>query len=162
MRMTKIGYACMLEQFHPTDLLDWLDVPRRHLVQGDDPAFNGLILVDLPDHDSTETAHRQEVDRLVRLVDMLIWVVDPQKYADAALHNNYLKPLAGHADVMLVVLNQADRLTGDQLRQAMRDLRKLLDFEGLGKAQLVAASALTGLGVESLRKTIAAAVGRSL
>ena len=142
----------------PTDLLDWLDVPRRHLVQGDDPAFNGLILVDLPDHDSTETAHRQEVDRLVKLVDMLIWVVDPQKYADAALHNNYLKPLAGHADVMLVVLNQADRLTGDQLRQAMRDLRKLLDSEGLGKAQLVAASALTGLGVESLRKTIAAAV----
>ncbi|MDI9629684.1 MAG: 50S ribosome-binding GTPase [Acidobacteriota bacterium] len=142
----------------PADLLDWLDVPRRHLVQGDDPAFNGLILVDLPDHDSTETAHRQEVDRLVKLVDMLIWVVDPQKYADAALHNNYLKPLAGHADVMLVVLNQADRLTGDQLRQTMRDLRKLLDSEGLGEAPLVAASALTGLGVESLRKTIAAAV----
>lgn len=142
----------------PADLLDWLDVPRRHLVQGDDPAFNGLILVDLPDHDSTETAHRQEVDRLVKLVDMLIWVVDPQKYADAALHNNYLKPLAGHADVMLVVLNQADRLTADQLRQTMRDLRKLLDSEGLGEAPLVAASALTGLGVESLRKTIAAAV----
>ena len=142
----------------PSDLLDWLDVPRRHLVQGDDPAFNGLILVDLPDHDSTETAHRQEVDRLVKLVDMLIWVVDPQKYADAALHNNYLKPLAGHADVMLVVLNQADRLTADQLRQTMRDLRKLLDSEGLGEAPLVAASALTGLGVESLRKTIAAAV----
>lgn len=142
----------------PADLLDWLDVPRRHLVQGDDPAFNGLILVDLPDHDSTETAHRQEVDRLVKLVDMLIWVVDPQKYADAALHNNYLKPLAGHADVMLVVLNQADRLTTDQLRQTMRDLRKLLDSEGLGEAPLVAASALTGLGVESLRKTIAAAV----
>ena len=142
----------------PSDLLDWLDVPRRHLVQGDDPAFNGLILVDLPDHDSTETAHRQEVDRLVKLVDMLIWVVDPQKYADAALHNNYLKPLAGHADVMLVMLNQADRLTTDQLRQTMRDLRKLLDSEGLGEAPLVAASALTGLGVESLRQTIPAAV----
>ena len=25
MRMTKIGYACMLEQFHPTDLLDWAE-----------------------------------------------------------------------------------------------------------------------------------------
>jgi coenzyme F420-dependent glucose-6-phosphate dehydrogenase len=24
-RMTKIGYACMLEQFHPTDLLDWAE-----------------------------------------------------------------------------------------------------------------------------------------
>ncbi|MGB3955499.1 MAG: GTPase [Brooklawnia sp.] len=142
----------------PTDLLDWLDVPRRHLVRGDDPGLNGLILMDLPDHDSTETAHRLEVDRLVQLVDMLVWVVDPQKYADAALHNNYLKPLADHSDVMLVVLNQADRLSTDQLRQAMRDLRKLLDSEGLGDAPVVAASALTGMGVESLRKTIAAAV----
>ena len=142
----------------PSDLLDWLEVPRRHLVQGDDAALNGLILMDLPDHDSTVTSHRLEVDRLVQLVDMLIWVVDPQKYADGALHNNYLKPLAGHAEVMLVVLNQADRLNSDQLRQAMRDLRKLLDSEGLADTPVVAASALTGMGVESLRKTIAAAV----
>ena len=42
--------------------------------------------------------HRMEVDRLVQLVDMLIWVVDPQKYADAALHDRYLKPLAQHAE----------------------------------------------------------------
>ena len=41
---------------------------------------------------------------------MLIWVVDPQKYADAALHDRYLKPLARHADVMMIVLNQVDRL----------------------------------------------------
>ena len=37
-----------------------------------------------------------EVDRLVQLVDMLVWVVDPQKYADAAIHDRYLKPLAQH------------------------------------------------------------------
>lgn len=142
----------------PGDLLDWLDVPRRHLVQGDDAALNGLILMDLPDHDSTVSAHRMEVDRLVQLVDMLIWVVDPQKYADAALHNNYLKPLAQHADVMLVVLNQADRLNSEQLRTTMRDLRKLLDSEGLSETPLVSASALTGMGVEALRKTITSAV----
>lgn len=142
----------------PGDLLDWLDIPRRHLVQGDDAALNGLILMDLPDHDSTVSAHRMEVDRLVKLVDMLIWVVDPQKYADAALHNNYLKPLAGHAEVMLVVLNQADRLNSDQLRTTMRDLRRLLDAEGLAASPVVAASALTGMGVEALRKTITTAV----
>ncbi|GAA2183306.1 50S ribosome-binding GTPase [Brooklawnia cerclae] len=142
----------------PNKLLDWLDVPRRHVVRGDDSAFNGLLLMDLPDHDSTELTHRAEVDRLVRLVDMFVWVVDPQKYADAALHNNYLKPLADHADVMLVVLNQADRLTPDQLRTTMRDLRRLLDSEGLSATPCVAASALTGMGVEALRKTIAASV----
>jgi len=142
----------------PHELLDWLDVPRRHLVQGDDPVLNGLVLIDLPDHDSTVAAHRAEADRLVELVDMLVWVVDPQKYADATLHNDYLKPLADHAGVMLVVLNQADRLTGDQLRETMRDLRGLLDSEGLSKTTCVAASALTGMGIETLRKTIATTV----
>lgn len=142
----------------PSELFDWLEVPRRHLVRGDETAMNGLILMDLPDHDSTVAANRAEVDRLVQLVDMLIWVVDPQKYADAALHNNYLRPLASHADVMMVVLNQADRLDGEQLRAAMRDLRRLLDSEGLSATPVVAVSALTGMGIEALRKTIAQAV----
>lgn len=142
----------------PQDLLDWLDVPQRHLVQGDDPALGGLVLMDLPDHDSSVTSHRDEADRLVELVDMLIWVVDPQKYADGALHNNYLRPLADHADVMMVVLNQADRLTPEQLHETMRDLRGLLDAEGLSKTPCVAVSALTGRGIENLRKTISATV----
>ena len=49
-------------------------------------------------------------------------------------------------------------MTPDQLRQAMRDLRRLLDTEGLSATQLVAASALTGMGIEALRKTISATV----
>ena len=142
----------------PEPLLDWLQIPRRHQVSGDDPAMDGLILIDLPDHDSTATAHRAEVDRLVQLVDMFIWVVDPQKYADAALHDGYLKPMASHAEVMLVVLNQVDRLTDAQARDTMADLRRLLDSEGLKKAQLTSASALTGRGVEGLRKQIAQVV----
>ena len=99
---------------HPSalDLLEWLHVSRRHGVgTAFGPAdLDGLVLLDLPDHDSTEVGHRIQVDRLVQLVDVLVWVVDPQKYADAALHDRYLKPLAGHGDVMLVVLNQADLL----------------------------------------------------
>jgi len=138
----------------PQELLDWLDVPRRHLVQGDTPDLAGLVLMDLPDHDSTVASNKAEVDRVVQLADMLIWVVDPQKYADAALHNDYLEAMVGHAEVMLVVLNQADRLSPDQLRETMRDLRGLLDSEGLNKTPCVAASALTGMGVETLRKTI--------
>ena len=39
-----------------------------------------------------EVAHRLEVDRLVALVDVLVWVLDPQKYADAAIHDRYLRP----------------------------------------------------------------------
>ncbi|WP_420174782.1 YfjP family GTPase [Luteococcus sp. OSA5] len=142
----------------PNDLLDWLEVPTRHAVTGGDPALQGLVLLDLPDHDSTERAHRDEVDRLVQLVDMFIWVVDPQKYADAALHDRYLKPLAQHAEVMMVVLNQADRLPEGQLEPTMRDLRNLLDSEGLGKAQVCAVSALTGFGIDELRGQLASAI----
>ncbi|HOQ54307.1 MAG TPA: ABC transporter, partial [Micropruina sp.] len=38
----------------PGELLDWLDVPRRHLVPARRSAFENLVLLDLPDHDSTE------------------------------------------------------------------------------------------------------------
>ena len=111
----------------PVELLDWLGVQRRHLVASGDSALNDLVLLDLPDHDSTEVTHRLTVDRLVELVDMLVWVVDPQKYADGALHDGYLKPLADHAEVMVVVLNQVDRLDEGQRAAALADLRRLLD-----------------------------------
>ena len=92
-------------------------LPRLRRPQPDegDHRLDGLVLLDLPDHDSTTVAHRVEVDRLVDLVDVLVWVLDPQKYADAAVHERYLRPLAGHAGVMVVVLNQADRLPPHQV-----------------------------------------------
>lgn len=138
----------------PARLLDWLGVTRRHLVVADDSAFANLVLLDLPDHDSTEVAHKVTVDRLVNLVDMLVWVVDPQKYADAALHDGYLKPLADHAGIMVVVLNQIDRLTDDQRARAVNDLRRLLDSEGLRDTPVLTMSAITGEGVGELRQLL--------
>lgn len=138
----------------PAPLLDWLEVGRRHLVAAQPGVPDGLVLLDLPDHDSTETAHRVTVDRLVQLVDMLVWVVDPQKYADGALHDGYLKPLAGHASVMAVALNQVDRLTPEQRRATLADLRRLLDSEGLAESPLVAVSAVTGEGMAELRELV--------
>ncbi len=140
------------------DLLDWLQIPRRHALVTDPTmtaALDGLVLLDLPDHDSTEVDHRLEVDRLVQLVDMLVWVVDPQKYADAAIHDRYLKPLAQHSDVMLIILNQIDTLSAFQLEQCLRDLRRLLASEGLAKVPVLATSAATGVGIEGLRETLA-------
>jgi GTP-binding protein EngB required for normal cell division len=140
------------------DLLDWLKIPRRHALEQDPEtaeALDGLVLLDLPDHDSTERQHRLEVDRLVQLVDMLIWVVDPQKYADAALHNRYLIPLASHAGVMMIALNQADRLTPAEREQCLTDLRRLLDREGLRGVEVLAVSAVTGEGLDVLRERLA-------
>ncbi|SDY56436.1 GTP-binding protein EngB required for normal cell division [Geodermatophilus africanus] len=135
-------------------LLDWLQVPRRHR-HAPEPALDGLVLLDLPDHDSVRLEHRLEVDRLVQLVDVLVWVLDPEKYADAAVHERYLVPLAGHAGVLLVVLNQIDRLDAAAARACLTDLRGLLDREGLADTPLLAVSARAGTGVGELRADLA-------
>ena len=135
-------------------LLDWLEVPRRHRHEPE-PALDGLVLLDLPDHDSVRLEHRLEVDRLVGLVDVLVWVLDPEKYADAAVHDRYLVPLAGHAGVLFVVLNQIDRLDDAAARACLSDLRALLDREGLAATPLLALSGRTGAGVADLRGDLA-------
>jgi len=82
-----------------------------------------------------------ELRRLVKLADMLVWVLDPLKYADASVHRRYLVPLAGHAAVTTVVLNQVDTLSPDQASDCETDLRRLLDAEGLTETQVIVTSA---------------------
>ena len=144
-------------------LLHRLGVPahRRHVPADGSTELRGLILIDLPDHDSSATEHRAQVDRMLELVDAVIWVVDPEKYADAVLHERYLRPLAGYAEVMFVVLNQVDRLPGDAADQVVDDLRRLLDEDGLALgehgepgAAVLALSAATGRGVGELREAL--------
>ncbi|MEU8785992.1 YfjP family GTPase [Streptomyces sp. NPDC048637] len=144
-------------------LLHRLGVPthRRHAPADGSSELRGLILIDLPDHDSSATEHRAQVDRMLELVDAVIWVVDPEKYADAVLHERYLRPLAGYAEVMFVVLNQVDRLPGDAADQVVDDLRRLLDEDGLALgehgepgAAVLALSAATGRGVGELREAL--------
>jgi len=153
---TGVAHATVFGQAQGADrLLDWLEVPRRHVLDRPDPALAGLVLLDLPDHDSTRLEHRLEVDRLVELVDVLVWVLDPQKYADAAVHDRYLAPQADHAGVLLVVLNQVDRLDGPAAASCLADLRRLLDAEGLASTPLLAAAGRTGQGVPELQAELA-------
>jgi hypothetical protein len=98
------------------------------------------------------------VDRLVKLADMLVWVLDPLKYADASVHRRYLVPLAGHASVTSVVLNQADTLNAEQVKDCEADLRRLLDAEGLIETPVLVTSALKGTGLDDLRRVLAGAV----
>ncbi|WP_416530469.1 GTPase [Streptomyces coelicoflavus] len=147
-------------------LLDRLGIPgrlrRRPLQHPDSESpLRGLVLIDLPDHDSAAVQHREQVDRILALVDAVIWVVDPEKYADALIHERYLRPMAGHAEVTFVVLNQIDRLPGEAAEQVLDDLRRLLDEDGiaLGEhgepgATVLSLSALTGEGVGELREAL--------
>jgi GTP-binding protein EngB required for normal cell division len=141
----------------PAEVLEWLGVRRRHQVPASETphGLDGLVLLDLPDHDSTEVAHHVEVDRLVRMVDVMVWVLDPQKYADAALHERYLRPLATHAEVMIVALNHADEVSGAVRPQVLADLRRRLEEDGLCGVPVVATSAHTGEGMAELRNLVA-------
>ena len=139
------------------ELLDWLEVRNRHHaapVPGFADEGTGLILLDLPDFDSTRAANREIVERMVGLVDVLVWVLDPQKYADAAVHNDFLTPLASHGAVTLVVLNQIDRLPGHEVAPVLESLKGILARDGLGKVQVIGASALAGTGVDKVRAAI--------
>lgn len=157
--------ACVWGTQGVVPLLDWLDVPSRRRVaresvldSGAADDLDGLVLVDLPDHDSTEQAHRATVDRLVELVDLFVWVLDPQKYADAAMHERYLRTLSSHQAVTVVVLNQIDRLPRSDVAACLGDLRDLLDDDGLDQVPVVALSAATGEGVDTLVDHIRTAV----
>jgi hypothetical protein len=154
--------ACVWGGDSAEPLLDWLEIPQRNrtvresVLDADrETRLHGLVLLDLPDHDSTQLAHRLEVNRLVELVDLLVWVVDPQKYADEALHTGYLKRLRNHDGVMIVVLNQIDRLSPAEAQTCRTDLRRLLDADGLESVRMLATSATTGQGVDELRHMLA-------
>ncbi|WP_029289491.1 GTPase family protein [Cellulomonas sp. HZM] len=144
-------------------LLEWLEVGRRHELAVP-PAGRpdaGWVLLDLPDHDSVVTEHRVRAERLVERADLLVWVVDPQKYADAALHERYLRPLAQERElVTVVVLNQVDRLAPADAQACVRDLRRLLAQDGLPGARVLAVSARTGQGLDELRTLLADAAAR--
>jgi energy-coupling factor transporter ATP-binding protein EcfA2 len=150
-----------------TALLDWLGVvddrriQRESELDGDtEVPLRGLVLLDLPDHDSVESAHRLVVDRLLPMVDLLVWVVDPQKYADDALHSGYLRHLVGHESAMAVVLNHIDTVRPELRGELAADVSRLLVDDGLAGVPVIVASARDGIGIADLRERLADVVER--
>ncbi len=146
----------------PSDeLLDWLGVDTRHHVPPsarDADRLDGLVLLDLPDFDSRVSGHRKEADRILELTDVFVWVTDPQKYADAVMHDDYVRRMAGQAAVTVVVLNQIDRLPRESVQECVRDLRRLLAKDGLTSVSVVATSAVRGTGLPALVERVSQAV----
>ena len=95
------------------------------------------------------------MNRIVELADLLVWVVEPQKYADAALHGGYLRPLATHGGSMAVVLNQIDLLATNETDALQHDTARLLAEDGLIGTPVLAISARTGAGLDELRELLA-------
>jgi GTP-binding protein EngB required for normal cell division len=160
---TSWALACAWGPDGAQGLLEWMGIPARHQVSrlsmldrsAEDQKLDGLVLLDLPDHDSTEVDHHLEMDRLVKYADVLVWVLDPQKYADAAIHDRYIRPMASFRDVTVVVLNQIDRIPYEQRTRALTDVRRILDDEGLQGVTVIGASATRGDGIEELKRELA-------
>ena len=145
---TAEAFACVWGAYGAGSLLDWLGIApgrrftRESVLDADDQVgLRGLVLLDLPDFDSRAVEHRIEADRLLALVDLVVWVTDPQKYADQVIHDRYLRAFHQHRDVTVVVLNQADRLGSTDAARCVADLRKLLTADGLPEVPVFPVSA---------------------
>jgi len=133
--------------------LDRLGIGERHVYEG-----MGLCLLDLPDTDSVETEHRHQVDVLLPLVDVVVWVTDPEKYRDARLHEEYLAPMGRYSEQLVIVLNQIDRLNATELDDVLVDLETALDEDRLADVVVVpiATAPPSGppIGIDELRTVL--------
>lgn len=138
--------------------LDMIEIEARVAYPGDD-----LCLIDLPDTDSVVADHRHQVDALLGVVDLVIWVVDPEKYRDARLHHDYLRPMAAYSGQFIFALNQVDRLDPGELTDVLADMSSALTEDGIADAVVVAVAAdpRAGppMGLEELRSAVAERLG---
>ncbi|TAP27107.1 GTPase [Arthrobacter sp. S41] len=156
--------AAIWETEGANELLDWLEVTDRHVIEKSAEGKrrvtkksldSGLMLLDLPDMDSTRVEHHEIATRLVGQVDFLVWVLDPQKYADASIHHGYLNSLRSQQGNIVIVLNQIDKVTESDRKNVVHSLREILAQSGLERLPVVCASAVTGEGLDEVQKQIA-------
>lgn len=105
-----------------------------------------LAIIDLPDTDSVSEENRATVERVLPLVDAVVWVVDPEKYKDRVLHERYLRPLHRHSDRFRFVLNQSDRLSEGEIGNLIDDFAASLRLDGITDPSILAMAADPPMG----------------
>ncbi len=118
-------------------LLDDLGVDRRIA----NSTLPSVVLIDLPDLDSVTEWHRHLVEELLPRVDAVIWVFDPIKYHDPAIHRDFLRPLSAYGDQFTFVLNQVDRLAPVDVDLVAAHLRGTLEADGFAFPDVYAVAA---------------------
>lgn len=152
---TSSPLAAIWEPVGSEELLDWLGVEDRRARSGEFASGAGpLILLDLPDFDSVEASNRAIAERLAGQVDVLVWVSDPEKYADSVIHEQFIRPHANHAAVTLAVLNKSDLLAEGDVPTVSASFKGLLLDDGLSNATVIPTSTRTGAGLDTLRDAI--------
>ena len=138
-------------------ILDRLGVGDRRV--HDDPAFERVVLLDLPDVDSVASAHRARVEELLPKVDAVAWVTDPEKYADALLHDEFFAAWLPRLARQVVLLNKVDRLLPTDARKLQADLeRRLAPLSRGGRTRVLRTSAVDPAGTVALQDWLDEAV----
>jgi GTPase Era involved in 16S rRNA processing len=104
-----------------------LPITQIKIAQHDDEAKKQIIWIDMPDFDTTEHANKQLVLQWLPHIDVLIYVVSPERYRDEKAWQLLLAEGARHA--WLFVLNQWDRGQPEQYDDFRQQLHKAGFFE---------------------------------
>lgn len=137
-------------------LLDDMGVSRRVGHTKERP----IVIIDMPDTDSVVGAHRAVFERLLPRVDVVWWVVDPEKYSDRLLHRDFLGPLAAYQGQFRFIFNQVDRLDQAQLASVVADFAGRLREIGINDPVIIPVAANpaggTGpIGIDALTDSLA-------
>ncbi|NHZ70547.1 MAG: hypothetical protein GWP18_02780 [Proteobacteria bacterium] len=112
-----------------------------------------IVYVDLPDFDSIEEAHRQIVDEVLPVVDAVVWVLDPEKYSDPVIHDEFLGLLGRYSRQFIFALNQVDRVQGEAGSVAT-DLERRLVADGIEDPVVVLTTAKGHIDIGGLEAAI--------
>ena len=128
-------------------LLEWLGGAELVIRPGagDDP-LSSVAILDLPDLDSVEPDHAARVDAVLPRVDAVLWVSDPEKYADAVLHDRYLRRWLPRLGRQAIALNKIDRLAPGDTARVRDDLAIRLAREGASGLRILLTSATSDIG----------------
>ncbi len=81
--------------------------------------LKNVVLIDFPDFDSRFVTHRDDVQRLSKYLQSIVWVVSPRKYGDHEFMEQ-LVAVAQSNDNYYVVLNKFDQLEQKAERETVR------------------------------------------
>jgi len=113
--------------FHHKDieinnLPDKLPVEKIRIAQHEDEAKKNIVWIDMPDFDSTEQDNKALVFEWLPHIDVLIYVVSPERYRDEKAWRLLLSE--GNRHAWLFVLNQWDRGQQSQYEDFKQQLGK--------------------------------------
>jgi GTP-binding protein EngB required for normal cell division len=124
-RPTSLEITAYLHEQREVDALpDSFSVSNFNCVKHRNDQYRDVMWVDMPDFDSDETQNRDQVLQWLPHIDLLIYVVTPERYKDE--QGWKLLVTEGYRHGWLFVMNQWDKAEASQ----MQDFKRLLNDSG--------------------------------